>query len=270
MAEHGSGRHYDVLIVGAGFAGLYMLHRMREIGLVALAIEMGGDVGGTWYWNRYPGARCDVESMQYSYSFSDTLAAGLALERAVRRPARNPALCRACRRPVRPAARHPVRHQASRSARIRRGGGADGTLRTDQRRRRVTARFCIMATGCLSAGQDAGHRWRGASSHGPIVPHRANGRTKAMDFTGKRVARHRHRVVRNPVHPGHRGAGGRPGTCSSARQTSVVPARNTAHGRREYEVVLESRTTAAMPPIRAAPSAPASIYQVRRPPARWR
>ncbi len=61
----------DVVIVGAGFAGMYMLHRARELGLAARVYERGSGVGGTWYWNRYPGARCDVESMEYSYQFSD-------------------------------------------------------------------------------------------------------------------------------------------------------------------------------------------------------
>src|ERR1700755_2270873 len=64
---------YDVVVVGAGFAGMYMLHRLRGQGLTTRVYEQGSDVGGTWYWNRYPGARCDVESMQYSYSFSDAL-----------------------------------------------------------------------------------------------------------------------------------------------------------------------------------------------------
>src|ERR1700733_16064900 len=64
---------FDVLIVGAGFAGLYMLHRARGLGLSTRVVEAGGGVGGTWYWNRYPGARCDVESMEYSYQFSDAL-----------------------------------------------------------------------------------------------------------------------------------------------------------------------------------------------------
>src|SRR5207247_2399818 len=58
---------------GAGFAGLYALHRLRGLGLSARVFEAGRGVGGTWYWNRYPGARCDVESMDYSYSFSDEL-----------------------------------------------------------------------------------------------------------------------------------------------------------------------------------------------------
>ena len=60
-------------MVGAGFAGLYMLHRLRGLGFTARVYEAGGGVGGTWYWNRYPGARCDVESMQYSFSFSEEL-----------------------------------------------------------------------------------------------------------------------------------------------------------------------------------------------------
>ena len=63
----------DVAIVGAGFAGLYMLHRLRRLGFTARVYEAADDVGGVWYWNRYPGARCDVESLQYSYSFSDEL-----------------------------------------------------------------------------------------------------------------------------------------------------------------------------------------------------
>lgn len=63
----------DVLIVGAGFAGLYMLYKLRELGFRAQVVEAGSDVGGTWYWNRYPGARCDIPSIEYSYSFSPEL-----------------------------------------------------------------------------------------------------------------------------------------------------------------------------------------------------
>src|SRR5262252_9090244 len=64
---------FDVVVVGAGFAGLYMLHRLRTMGFRALVLEAGEGVGGTWYWNRYPGARCDVESMEYSYQFDAAL-----------------------------------------------------------------------------------------------------------------------------------------------------------------------------------------------------
>ena len=63
----------DAIVVGAGFAGIYMLHRLRQQGLNAKVIEAGTGVGGTWYWNRYPGARCDIPSMQYSYQFSEEL-----------------------------------------------------------------------------------------------------------------------------------------------------------------------------------------------------
>ena len=61
----------DVVVVGAGFSGLYLLYRLRNAGFSTRVFERGGDVGGTWYWNRYPGARCDVESLQYSYSFDE-------------------------------------------------------------------------------------------------------------------------------------------------------------------------------------------------------
>ena len=63
----------DVAVVGAGFAGMYLLHRLRALGFRVRVYEAGGDVGGTWYWNRYPGARCDVPSLDYSYSFDPEL-----------------------------------------------------------------------------------------------------------------------------------------------------------------------------------------------------
>ena len=65
-----SAQRFDVIVIGAGFGGLYALHKLREIGLTAHVLEMGDGVGGTWYWNRYPGARVDVEGVEYSYSFS--------------------------------------------------------------------------------------------------------------------------------------------------------------------------------------------------------
>src|SRR3546814_6353576 len=63
----------DVAIIGGGLGGLYALHRMRGLGFRTRAFERGSDVGGTWFWNKYPGARCDIESLEYSYSFSDDL-----------------------------------------------------------------------------------------------------------------------------------------------------------------------------------------------------
>ena len=66
-------REVDAVVVGAGFAGLYMVHRFNELGLAVQGVEAGSGVGGTWFWNRYPGARCDIESMEYSYQFSPEL-----------------------------------------------------------------------------------------------------------------------------------------------------------------------------------------------------
>ena len=81
MSNTSAAPSYDAVVVGAGFAGLYMLHKLRQLGLRTRLYEAGNGVGGTWFWNRYPGARCDVESMQYSYSFDE------ALERALPGPA---------------------------------------------------------------------------------------------------------------------------------------------------------------------------------------
>ena len=68
-----SGGRFDAIVIGAGFSGLYALHRLRELGLRAVVIERADEVGGTWLFNRYPGARCDIESIEYSYSFSDEI-----------------------------------------------------------------------------------------------------------------------------------------------------------------------------------------------------
>ena len=65
---------FDAIIIGAGICGMYQLYRLRELGLSVRVFETGSDVGGTWYWNRYPGARFDSESYTYGYSFSELLA----------------------------------------------------------------------------------------------------------------------------------------------------------------------------------------------------
>ncbi|HST44115.1 MAG TPA: NAD(P)-binding protein, partial [Luteimonas sp.] len=63
----------DVAVVGAGFSGLYLLHKLRGLGFSVLVLEAADDVGGTWYWNRYPGARCDIPTTDYTYSFDPDL-----------------------------------------------------------------------------------------------------------------------------------------------------------------------------------------------------
>ena len=69
----GGAHQLDAIVVGAGFAGLYALYKLRSMGQRVQVLEAGKDIGGTWFWNRYPGARCDVESLEYSYSFSEEL-----------------------------------------------------------------------------------------------------------------------------------------------------------------------------------------------------
>ena len=76
----GAGSPLDAIVIGAGFAGMYMVHRLRELGFTVHGFEAGEGVGGTWYWNRYPGARCDSESMYYSYSFLPELEQEWPLE----------------------------------------------------------------------------------------------------------------------------------------------------------------------------------------------
>ena len=96
----GTTQQVDVAVVGAGFAGLYLLHRLRKAGFTAVVIEEAGDVGGTWYWNRYPGARCDIQTIDYSYTFDPELESAWTMVGEIRHAAGNPALSRLRRRPL--------------------------------------------------------------------------------------------------------------------------------------------------------------------------
>ena len=80
---------FDAIIIGGGMSGMFMLYRLRELGLTTRVFETGSDVGGTWYWNRYPGARFDSESWTYGFSFSKERHAGVGLEGALLAPARH-------------------------------------------------------------------------------------------------------------------------------------------------------------------------------------
>src|SRR5690349_20031529 len=140
----------DAVVVGAGFGGLYMLYRLRGLGLSVRVYEAGDGVGGTWYWNRYPGARCDVESMDYSYSFSDELQQEW---RWTERYASQPEILRY----INHVADHfDLRRDIQLSTRVISAvfddTAARSTILTD-RGDVVSARCCIMATGCLSEPQ---------------------------------------------------------------------------------------------------------------------
>ncbi|CAF1003978.1 unnamed protein product [Rotaria sordida] len=137
----------DAVIIGAGFSGLFMLHRLRELGISAYVFEKADGVGGTWYWNCYPGARCDIESLQYSYSFSDKLREEWHW---TERYAPQPEILRYLNYV---ADKFDLRKDIQFETRVT-AAVFDKTLgrwniQTD-RGDRVSAKFCIMATGCLS------------------------------------------------------------------------------------------------------------------------
>ncbi|MGI8552786.1 MAG: flavin-containing monooxygenase [Dehalococcoidia bacterium] len=182
-AMHASApRSFDAVIVGAGFAGMYALHRLRRLGFSARVYEAGSGPGGTWYWNRYPGARCDVESLDYQYSFSDELQREFTWRE---RYATQPEILEYVNHV---ADRFDLRRDIQFETRVK-GASWDGatnrwTVETD-RGERISAKFFIAATGCLSAarvpeikGLDT---FEGPWYHTGRWPH------EGVDLTGKRV-----------------------------------------------------------------------------------
>ncbi|MDB6084946.1 MAG: cyclohexanone monooxygenase [Gammaproteobacteria bacterium] len=173
----------DVIIVGAGFAGMYMLHRLRRLGQPAMIIEAGGGVGGTWYWNRYPGARCDVESMSYSYSFSEELQQDwdwphrYAAQPDILRYANHVADRFDLRKDILFNARIASAHFDEKCSRWIVDAGSGGLF---------SARFLIMATGCLSVPKTP--ELPGLGSFRGRVLHTASWPAEDVDFSGKSVA----------------------------------------------------------------------------------
>jgi cyclohexanone monooxygenase len=212
----------DAVIVGAGVAGMYMLHRMRGLGIRAVVLEQGADVGGTWYWNRYPGARCDVESMQYSFSFLPELQQEW---RWSERFASQPEILRYAGHV---ADRLNLRQDIRFGTRVTRAAYDEAAglwaVETDGGDRYL-ARYCVMATGCLSTAKlpeiEGLGSFAGATYHTGHWPH------GGVDFSGKRVA-----VI---------------GTGSSAIQAIPVIARQAAH------VTVFQRTPNFSIPSRNAP-----------------
>lgn len=224
---------FDAVVVGAGFGGLYMLHRLRREGFAALAFEAGDDVGGTWYWNRYPGARCDVESLEYSYGFDEALqqewewSERYAGQPEILRYAQHVAERFDLRRHIRFATRVTAAAFDERHARWH--------VRTDHGDE-VAARFLIMATGCLSATNvpDLEGMDRFA---GPIF-HTSRWPAEGVDFGGQRVG-----VI---------------GTGSSAVQAVPIIARQAS------ELVVFQRTANYVIPARNRPLDPEEQAAVKR------
>jgi cyclohexanone monooxygenase len=194
----------DVVMVGAGFGGMYILHRLRGLGLSAIVFDVAGGVGGTWYWNRYPGARCDVESMQYSYSFDEQLQREWEWSEVF---AGQPEILRYANFV---ADRLDLRRDMWFETRVTESVFDEAAHRWTVRTGRgdvVSARFCVMATGCLSAARMPDFpglaSFKGKTYHTGHWPH------EGVDFTGLRVG-----VV---------------GTGSSAIQSIPVIAAQAAH-----------------------------------------
>jgi cyclohexanone monooxygenase len=173
---------FDAIVVGAGVGGLYAIHRLRKLGLKVRAFEAGGGVGGTWYWNRYPGCRCDVESMEYSYSFSDEL------QQEWRWPERYGTQPEILRYINHMADRFELRRDIEFNTRVKEAvfdsNTNTWTIKTDKGDS-ATARFCIMATGNLSTPRTPNYpgldSFKGKWYHTGLWPH------EGVDFTGSRV-----------------------------------------------------------------------------------
>ncbi|MGH8979398.1 MAG: flavin-containing monooxygenase [Acidimicrobiales bacterium] len=185
-----SPKSVDVLVVGAGFSGLYALHRLRGLGFSVEVVEAGTGLGGTWFWNRYPGARCDVESLDYSYSFTEDLQQEWRWSE---------------RYPAQPEVLSYLNHVADRLDLRRdiRFGTVVTKMAYDEARRRWDvrietgpetgtgtgaawdARVVLTCTGCLSAAQlpdiEGLSDFAGATFHTARWPH------EGVDLTGLRV-----------------------------------------------------------------------------------
>lgn len=172
----------DVVVVGAGFAGLYMLYRLRELGIQAIVFEAADDVGGTWYHNRYPGCRCDVESLQYSYSFSRELQQEW---KWTERYATQPEILRYVQHV---ANRFDLRRDIRFGTRVRAAVYDESRNRwriTTDRGDTVDARFCVMASGCLSVPRKP--QIPGVDSFAGEWYHTGEWPVSGVDVTGKRV-----------------------------------------------------------------------------------
>ena len=178
------GRVLDAVIVGAGFAGLYMLHKARQTGLDALALEAGPDIGGVWFWNGYPGARCDVESMQYSYSFDEKLQQEWSWSEKF--ASRDEIL----RYVNHVADRFDLRRDVRLDTRVASAHFDDATGRwqvTTQAGERFECRYLLMASGCLSTARIP--EIAGLESFAGEIHHTGNWpRDRKVDLAGKRVA----------------------------------------------------------------------------------
>ncbi|UEA60258.1 NAD(P)/FAD-dependent oxidoreductase [Gordonia otitidis] len=182
LADADRARQVDAVVIGAGIAGLYALHRLREDGLSVQVFEAGSGVGGVWYWNRYPGARCDVESVDYSYSFDEALQREWEWSEKY---ATQPEILRYLEHV---ADRFDLRRDIAFDTRVvdltLDESGLRWAVRTDTGET-VNARFVVLAVGPLSSANVPEIPGLGSFS-GPVY-HTATWPHGGVDFTGRRV-----------------------------------------------------------------------------------
>jgi cyclohexanone monooxygenase len=173
----------DAVVVGAGFGGMYMLHKLREAGVSVQGFEAGTDVGGTWYWNRYPGARCDVPSLFYSYTWDEALQKDW---RWSEKYAAQPEILAYAKHV---ADRHELRPLIAFETRVLSATfdeGADRWRMVTDCGDELSARWLVMATGCLSTPRAPAipgmETFAGETYHTGAWPH------EGVDFAGKTVA----------------------------------------------------------------------------------
>jgi cyclohexanone monooxygenase len=182
VSHHKDAAAVDVVVVGAGFAGLYAIHRLRGLGLSVRCFEAGSGVGGTWFWNCYPGARCDIESVDYSYGFSDELQQEWSWSE------RYPSQPEILRYLNYVADRFDLRREILLETRVTAAAFDEETGRwlvTTDDGARTSARFCVMATGCLSSAQVP--ELPGLDSFTGEWFHTSAWPQDGVDLTGKRV-----------------------------------------------------------------------------------
>jgi len=179
----GASSEWDVVVIGAGISGLYQLIKLRELGLKARVLESGGDVGGTWYWNRYPGARCDIPTTDYTYSWDRDLEHEWTWSEKY---ATQPEILRYAQFV---ATKHDMYRHITFNTRVKDAvwdeKSKTWTVSTDTGES-ITCRHYVMATGCLSVPKDPDVPGTGNFTGGVYVtgrwPH------EKVDFTGRRVA----------------------------------------------------------------------------------
>ena len=177
-----SSDNYDVVVVGAGFSGMYLVKKLRDLGLNFVILEQGGDVGGTWYWNRYPGARCDIPTVEYSYSFDKELEQSWDWEELM---AAQPEILTYANQV---ADNYDLRDAMRFNTRVASADFDENenswTVVTDTGDEYL-ARYFIMATGCLSVPNwpdiEGREDYAGRTIHTGLWPH------EKVDFTGLRV-----------------------------------------------------------------------------------